>query len=213
MLAVVGGGLAIADNGRAAGMSFSVMQTVPESIFYREGSLMPEGSEPNPFRSPAGPAVTKQADSLLGFWVALCVVGSVAIFLLPFWPGISILLALGLAPAFVHAYVRLHRLGGQGILLEPRIQIGLVIGSFFMVMGIALGVSIACGLVCFMTISVMSQSNLNEQWLLSAGFILGVVLPLVGFVVLFVASLFYPSRQALSKTKSLSSNSNGEEPK
>lgn len=63
--------------------------------------------EPNPFRSPDNVDVIPQHSTMVGFWVVLCATTIVALGLIPYLPGISVLLAIVLGPAFIHAYVRL----------------------------------------------------------------------------------------------------------
>lgn len=174
---------------------------------------MTTSEEPNPFRSPTEPDRIEWTDSLLGFWISLCVMAGVAIFLLPVWPSISILMTLGLAPAFVHAYIRLYRLAGQGELPEPLLQVGVVVASVFIVAAIALGTAIACGFLCFTTLTLMSLDRLGDPWMISTAVILGAILPLVIFVVLFIVSLGYTSKGRHPTSEPLPRNSSSEEPR
>lgn len=172
---------------------------------------MTTSEEPNPFRSPADIDSDDRTDVFTVFWGVLCIVGVVAIFLLPFWPGISILLAMGLAPAFVHAYIRLYRRARQGDYSEPFLQAGILLGSFFMVTGIALGTSIAGGVLCFTTVAVVSAARVGEGPLILTAFFMGVLVPLAIFGVLFAMSLGFRWKGNRSESPSLPYHSDNHE--
>lgn len=167
--------------------------------------------EPNPFRSPANIDSGDRPDVFTVFWWVLCIVGVVAIFLLPFLPGISILLAIGLAPAFVHAYIRLYRRARQGDYSEPFLQAGIMLGSFFIVTGIALATSIAGGVLCFTAIAVVSATSAGEGPMILMAFFMGVPVPLAIFGVLFAMSLGFRWKAKRGKTWSLPHHSDNHE--
>lgn len=167
--------------------------------------------ENNPFRSPVAADEGERSHVLTIFWGVLCFVGIVAIFLLPFWPGISIMLAIVLAPVFVHAYVRLYRRSREGEISAPLLQVGMLLGSFFIVTGIAVGTSIAGGLFCFATIVVLSETGVGEGPMILSGFFMGVLLPLAAFGLFYAMSLGFRLKRQQASSDQVANSSNSDD--
>lgn len=148
--------------------------------------------EPNPFRSPNAVEMESQQQSLVGFWVVLCLTAMVALGLLPFLPGLSILLAIGLAPAFVHAYVRLVKYQQQSGMPRPLRQLGILLGSLVTVLVLGMAAGIVGMVFCYgALVAVSATSSGNNYSAMMVAFLVGIAVPLGLFGFLFARSLGY----------------------
>lgn len=151
--------------------------------------------EPNPFRSPDDVEPKVKHGPLVVFWVVLCIAAMIAIALLPLVPGVSVMLVIALAPAFVHAHVRLVRRAREGMLPKPLHQLGIVLGSLAICTLLAFGANVVGGVLCISSATLLDYTWPNMYVEIAVAILLGIVFPFVLYCFLFAGTLGYFRRQ------------------
>lgn len=152
-------------------------------------------NDPNPFRSPDAPNQAPEHGPIALFWVVLCIAAMVAIALLPFLPGLSMMLVLVLSPAFVHAHVRLVRRSRAGTIPKPLRQLSIVLGSLGMCTLLAFAAYVSGGVVCISISTVLEDFSVNMYVEIVVGLLLGIVFPFVLYWFVFAYTLGYFRKQ------------------
>lgn len=168
-------------------------------------------NDPNPFRSPDAEGQAPQRIPKPVLWWVLCVAAVIAMALLPFAPGLSLTIVVVLAPAFVHAHVRLVRRSQIGTLPSLRQQWGIVLGSLGICTLLAISVYVAGFVICISSDTVLSYITGNLSIHIVVALLLGILFPFALYWVLFAGTLGC-FRRRTEHSESLSEEDNQEKP-